>query len=190
MEQQLVYLHTTKDLDQTEEILKANGMEIMFKADNFYLELSQMNEEEKLSWIDSIKGDLRTGLEFLTDTAINSEILMEQNNSLKKNIKEILNILETEPKNEIIASKYEQLLPLVDLYNKKLIIFDRNTQSYRRNHSLALSAIPLENKARCSCLIARRGGDVIKYLSFEEDPIISFSGPNASSLKSSLEKKF
>ena len=116
MEQQLVHLHTTKDLDQTEEILKEYGMEIIFKADRFYLKLSQMNEEEKLSWIDSIQGKLRTSLEYLTDAAINSEILMEQNNSLKKSLTEILNILETDPKNDIITSKYEQLFPLVELF--------------------------------------------------------------------------
>ena len=34
------------------------------------------------------------------------------------------------------------------------------------------------------------GTDIIRYLSFEQDPVLTITGPNATNLKSSLEKQF
>jgi len=42
----------------------------------------------------------------------------------------------------------------------------------------------------CSCIIAKKGTNVVRYLEFETDPVITITGPKAASLKSSLEKKF
>jgi len=47
-----------------------------------------------------------------------------------------------------------------------------------------------QSKIRCSILIAKTGTDVVRYLSFLNDPIISITGVNAKNLKSTLEKKF
>jgi len=43
---------------------------------------------------------------------------------------------------------------------------------------------------RCSLLVAKKGDNTVRYLSFKRDPILTITGPNASKLKSTLENKF
>jgi len=42
----------------------------------------------------------------------------------------------------------------------------------------------------CSCIIAKKENNIVRYLSFEKDPIVTLFGAKSKKLKSSLEKKF
>jgi len=47
MQQQCVYFHTTKNLSESNEILKQEGMQIILKTNSLYLDFEDMNEEEQ-----------------------------------------------------------------------------------------------------------------------------------------------
>jgi hypothetical protein len=43
---------------------------------------------------------------------------------------------------------------------------------------------------RCSLLVAKKGDNTVRYLSFKRDPILTITGPEAKNLKSTLQSKF
>jgi len=45
-------------------------------------------------------------------------------------------------------------------------------------------------RIQCSLLIAKKGDNTVRYLSFMRDPILTITGPEAKNLKLTLESKF
>ena len=68
--------------------------------------------------------------------------------------------------------------------------FSQETQHLSYSSRYRLRDIRLDDRIRCSCIIARKGDDIVRYLEFQKDPIVTITGPKAANLKSSLEKKF
>jgi len=181
MQQQLVYLHTEKNLYETEEILKQQGMEIILKTNSMSIYFSDMTDEEQISFLKTLEEDLEVTVEMLDIQDRHIEILARHGNSFSKDYREILKSLK--------FSKNEDAIKQFQVIKKKL----------RKSQRLAESFSDLRNRVRflgltdsvsCSCLIAKNGTDIIRYLSFEQDPVLTITGPNATNLKSSLEKQF
>ena len=180
MEQKLVHLHTEKELKETEEILKQQGMEIILKTDYLSLDFFDMTEEEQVSY-------LKTLDEQLEDSAVQLEI-QEKEIALVASKKSL-------------TKKYRELLKSYDNSNNadKIKLFPRLREEYykvqKRGHILydishRSREIRLDRRITCSCLIAKMGTEIIRYLAFNHDPVLTIKGPNATSLKSSLQSKF
>ena len=182
MEQKLVYLHTDKNLKETEEILKKQGMEIILKTDSMRLHFSDMTEEEQLSYLKIIEKDLDNTSDRLEIQDKERKILDRTGNSFSKEFREIINSLKNS-RNIDTIKRFQQLQAE---YTKVRVLENTISQlSYRSRDQLDLN-----ESVRCSCLIAKMGTDVIRYLAFESDPVLTINGPNATSLKSTLESKF
>ncbi len=181
MQQKLVYLHTDKNLKETEEILKQQGMEIILTTDSLYLNFSDMTEEEQFSYLKTLDGNLEDIADQLEIQDKEIEILSRKGYSFSKEFREILNSLKNSRNSDTIKHfrhLQEELNKIQDLSYTLRDIGNRS----RDNH--------LNESTRCSCLIAKMGSDVIRYLAFKNDPILSITGPNAPNLKSTLESKF
>jgi len=181
MEQKLVYLHTSKQLSETEEILKNQGMQILFKSEDAEIKFSDMTEEEKSSWLKSMEADIQRQI---VDLAVYRTAHNKYKKIIEKKFEEILKLV----RNGGIYNVDEKFGKLVEdmqtidqyFYGMKdwrdCVVIDHHTYS--------------QAKIRCSCLIAKQGTSLVRYLSYLNDPILSFIGSNANNLKLSLEKKF
>jgi len=178
MEQKLVYLHTDKNLKETEEILKQQGMEIILISDSLQLNFSDMTKEEQLSYLKTLEADLEDTADQLV--MLDKEILARKK-SFSKEYRKILISLKHSGKTDTI--KHFQHL---QVKFKKIRYLDHELSqlSYRSRD------LDLYESIECSCLIAKMGTDVIRYLEFKKDPVLTITGPNATNLKSTLESKF
>ena len=178
MQQKLVYLHTDKDLKETEEILKKQGMEIIFKTDYLTMDLLDMTEEEQVSYLKTLDEDLE-------DSAAHLEIQEKE--------------IDLFARKESLSKRYRELLNSYNNsnYTDKIKLFPRLREEYykiqKRGHILydishRARELRLDRRITCSCLIAKMGTDVIRYLAFEKDPVITISGPRCNELKATLEK--
>jgi len=181
MQQQLVYLHTEKNLEETEEILKQQGMEIVLKTNNMHIYFSDMTEEEQISYLKTIEEDLEVTADMLDIQDRQIEILARHGNSFSKDYREIIKSLKFS-KNEDTVKKFQ-------IIEKKLRKVQRLAEAISDLRYRA-RVLGLNDIVRCSCLIAKNGTDIIRYLSFKQDPVLTINGPNATNLKSTLESKF
>lgn len=181
MQQKLVYLHTDKNLKETEEILKQQGMEIILKCDSIHLHFSDMTEEEQLSYLKTIEGDLEHKADRLEIFDKELEIFIKRGNSFSKIFKENFNLIKNSRNTETIKRFKDAQIKFIKLYRLTSILTDYGFHS---------GYLEFNENVRCSCIIAKMGSDVIRYLEFKNDPVLTFTGPNATSLKSSLEKQF
>ena len=181
MQQQLVYLHTDKNLEETEEILKQQGMEIILRSNSLSLNFSDMTEEEQVGYLKTIEVDMQNAADKLELQEKQIEILARKGNSFSKELREIFNSL----KNSRNTNRIKHFQYLQEEFRKvQGLVSSIEDLRYRSRD------IRLNDSIRCSCLIAKMGTDVIRYLSFEEDPVLTITGPNATNLKSTLESKF
>jgi len=90
MKQQCIYLHTTKDLAETETILKNEGMQIVFQSDDAEIKFSDMIEEEKISWLKSMQDDLDGQI---SDMELNRKNYQIGINFIEKKFVDVLNLL-------------------------------------------------------------------------------------------------
>ena len=181
MSQQCVYFHTEKTLKETEEILKQQGMEIILKTDSLRLNFSDMTEEEQLSYLKTLVADLEHTCDRLELQEKELEIVARQGISFSKEFREICNKI----KNSRATDTIKRFQHLQEEYLKirRLVITVPDLRNTR-------SELVFNERVRCSCLIAKMGTDVIRYLAFENDPIITINGPKANELKSTLEQSF
>jgi len=93
MEQKLVYLHTDKNLQETEEILKKQGMEIILKTDSMRLHFSDMTEEEQISYLKTLEADFENTADELEIQDKEIEIIGRKGYSFSKRFREIINSL-------------------------------------------------------------------------------------------------
>jgi len=181
MQQKLAYLHTTKDLAETETILKNEGMQIVFQSDDAEIKFSDMTEGEKISWLKSMQEDLEGQI---SDMKLNREAYEIGKNFIEKKFADVLNLVKDDNYSNV-DEKYKKIvngMREIDQHYYKMGDW-RNCVTI--DHDLIR-----QSKLRCSCLIAKTGTDVVRYLSFLNDPILSITGPNATNLKLSLKEKF
>ena len=183
MQQQCVYFHTFKNIDAAERILKENGMSIILKQKNTYMDVSEMNDEEKRSYLETIKNEFAETLEEIGRVEINGELYFKQLQMMKSTIFEIFDLFGKTSSNQQINEKFDLLLAQIKKVNNVVDIFDK----FR---NLRYAHIRAGHRPSCSILIAKKGDEIIRYLEFEKDPVITVTGPNATNLKSSLESKF
>jgi len=180
MQQKLVYLHTDKNLKETEEILKQQGMEIILTTESLYLNFSDMTEEEQFSYVKTLEADLE-------DTADELEIqdkeieIIARKGSISKEFRAILSSLKNSRNIDTIKhfQHLQEEVRRVRQLTNRIRYFDHRSRDVHLNEGI-----------HCSCLIAKMGTDVIRYLEFKNDPVLTITGPNATSLKSLLEKQF
>jgi len=197
MSQQCVHLHTEKELDATKEILEKQGMEIILKSHTAYLPFDELTEEEKKSYMLEVEKDL------IQQFKINERILnefrkrMKFYDSLKKSIFESLKLMKNSPTQIRTIKAYDE-------YSSSLrelgYIFHNCSQSMEDladplGSSLRSSGRPSTGgvsggSIRCSLLVAKKGDNLVRYLSFKTDPILTITGKDAKNLKSTLEKQF
>jgi len=182
MQQKLVYLHTEKNLEDTKEILKQQGMEIILKTKYLSLSFSDLTEEEQLSYLKTLEPHLEYTADQLEMQEKQIDILARKGNSLSKRVRELLNSLNT-PNNTDKIKLFQDLLE----EDKKILNLGFKISEIGQN---SRDIHHLDRRIECSCLIAKMGTDVIRYLAFKNDPIITITGPNAITLKSTLEKSF
>ena len=181
MEQKLVYLHTDKNLKETEKILKKQGMEIILTTDTLYLNFSDMTEEEQISYLKTLEADFENTADELEIQDKELEIVARRGYSFSKGFREIINSL----KNSRNTDTIKHFQHLEEEFRKIRLL------SYSLSHlGKRVRAVHLNEKIPCSCLIAKMGTDVIRYLAFKDDPVLTITGLNATNLKSTLESKF
>jgi len=181
MEQKLVYLHTDKNLEETEEILKKQGMEIILFTDTLYLNFSDMTEEEQLSYLKTLEADFEDTADQLEIQDKEIQIIARKGYSFSKGFREILNSLKNS-KNTDAIKHFQHLQDELEKIRHLSYSLSHLGQRARSVH--------LIEKIHCSCLIAKMGTDIIRYLAFKNDPVLTITGPNAHNLKSTLESKF
>ena len=181
MQQKLVYLHTDKNLKETEEILKQQGMEIILMTDTLYLNFSDMTEEEQLSYLKTLEADFEDTADELEIQDKEIEIIGRKGYSFSKRFREIINSLKNSRNTDTIKN-YQHLQE--ELQKMRLLSHTLSNLGQRAR------TLHLNEKIHCACLIAKMETDVIRYLAFKNDPVLTITGPNATTLKSTLESKF
>jgi len=186
MQQQCVYFHTEKEPKETEKILKKEKMQIMFKSEQVILRLQDLTDEEKDSWekyqLEQINSFIER-IDILEHTSQeNLKKVKSANKELFKFIHSCKNDVGKINVNKAIEERLNQILKNISY--EDMYMAERNL----------MVEIPylFENKISCSCIIAKQGENFVRYLQFiaYQDPVLTITGPNADSIKSTLEEKF
>jgi len=183
MEQKLVYLHTDKNLEEAKQILEQEEMEILLKTDTMYIDFSDMTEEEQSSWIKLMKDDLEDAVDDLEIFYRKIQLFNKKNYTTPENVRKMFEAL-SKSNDFVLSQAHRDLIREIVEFGRKTRHISYVTRFGTRNIERFGEGI------RCSCIIARKGTDIVRYLEFLKDPIITINGPNATSLKSSLEKQF
>ncbi len=187
MKQECVVLHTNKDLMQTEEILKEKGFEIVFKSQSVILPISELTKEELECWQEFLGKELNKFLKTCYKQEKYIEKFRETRKIINEQLKKFVDSFNRNPKSSETTIAYAWLT------NKLNEIAHTNFYAgdFRDMTSLHYD-IPELRETNCYCLVAKKDSNVVRYLGFRAfpDPIITFSGPEANILKSTLEKQF
>ena len=209
MQQQCVHFHTNKELNAAEDILKNEGMEIIIQSNFAHVTFNELTDEEKKSYMIEVEKELEDQFKFTEDTLKLLEKVMKFHDSSKKLILESFNLMknghgmfrptktyaEYSDKIRLLGSTLfscsHSLMGIGDpieyssLASRRTRISQAIMGSIRtRNSQVTMGSI------HCSLLIAKKGNNIVRYLSFKRDPILTITGPEANSLKSTLESKF
>jgi len=182
MKQECVYLHTFKNLQEAETILQENGFAVISKLNDIFLDVNEMNDEEKRSYLETIRNEFSETLEEIGSAEVTGEVYFKKLQMLKRTIFEIVDLLD-KTSNQQVIEKFNLLLAETKKINDIIEVFDKLTRT-------RYSIIHVDHRPKCSMLIAKKGEEIIRYLEFDEDPVITINGPNAINLKSTLEKLF
>jgi len=182
MKQKCVQFHTSKSFAQTLKIFKKEKLEIIFYNPlvKFYLE--ELTIEEQISWIEANQKDTADFDRFLKTQSGKVENMVNNMMEVRKQTKELVKLYRDNPSSYKTSEKYEQMIK-----SKKKLNEDFN---FNLLYYFWYNHLQEDIKVSCSCVIAKKGTTVVRYLEFKTDPVITITGPKASSLKSSLEKKF
>ena len=182
MKQKCVQFHTSKSFAQTLKIFKKEKLEIIFYNPlvKFYLE--ELTIEEQISWIEANQKDTADFDRFLKTQSGKVENMVNNMMEVRKQTKELVKLYRDNPSSYKTSEKYEQMIKskkkLNDDFNFNLLYY------YWYDH------LKENINVSCSCIIAKKGTTVVRYLEFKRDPVVTITGPKAANLKSSLEKKF
>ncbi len=186
MQQQYVYLNTTKNLEEIERVIKELGMEVIFKCKHAYVDLEGLTKEEKNAWIGGIEESVNRNLESGAIFSKTLEDLAQTGRKYASEAHALLRRYRENPSKEIFDSLFSMYL-----------IASRHAKNYDLLHPsltsmlelIANPGVPIPSSVSVSCLIARRGENVVRYIGIRDnkDPIVTIMGPDAEILKVSLE---
>jgi len=186
MKQECVVLHTEKTPVEAEKILHDQGLEIVFKSPSVQLSLDDLTPDEKKAWDKYQKEALTMTLQHLENIITNyeknhanfiqirEEITSLKNNQEHLNLKSLSKLIE-ESISRMVSSQQR---------NMNYLEYDTwYTRTGRRRRNDRIS---------CSCIVSRVGDNWVRYLEFHSnhDPIVTITGSDIASLKSTLEKEF
>ena len=181
MEQKCLYLHTAKNLDETEKILRAEDIQIIFKSQNAEMNFFDLTDGEWVSWFDTLRDELSVQISNFKVVRIK---VNKQFEIIEKALTKLHSIT-SDINYQSVHDKFEDVFEEVLSIDKKELFF---TPIWRPQVHLGLQFI--DSKIPCSCIIAKSGNNVIRYLSFLNDPVLSIRGPNATELQKKLADKF
>jgi len=182
MKQKCVQFHTGKSFTQILEIFKKEKLEIIFHNPHIIFYLGELTIEEQISWIEANQKETAYYDRFLKKHSGKFENFVNKIIEVRKQTKELVKLYRDNPSSYKTSEKYEQMIK-----SKKKLNEDFNLNSL---YLLWINHLQNDAKIICSCIIAKKGTTVVRYLEFETDPVITITGPKAASLKSSLEKKY
>jgi len=183
MQQQCVSLHTNKDLKETEQIFEKEEMEILLKTNEMFIYFSDMTDEEKNSWIKLMREDLDNAVDDIEIFHRKIDRFNKKKHTSPEDFRKMLDSL-NKSNTFVLDEAHQNLI-------RELVAFEHESRhiSFFANYRTR-DVERFGDGIRCSCIIARKGAEVVRYLSFLKDPIVTFTGPNANKLKSTLESKF
>ena len=205
MSQQCVHLHTTRELDETERILKMQGMEIIVQSNHANLRFSDLTAEEKKSYVLEIEKEFKEQLKLNEKTFKNFGMVMKDYSSFKNEIFGSFNLLKNNPGKFKMSQKHydfsvkinllgyamincsqgiENIVDPFHLIPRELASLGHGSSRHFPTNGISMATI------RCSLLVAKKGDNTVRYLSFKRDPILTITGPEAKNLKSTLQSKF
>ena len=182
MLQKSVSFHTSKSFPQSLEILKKARLEILFHAEGIHFDFMELTVEEQISWLQTREKFLRRSDEFLKKHSGNFENLFDSLKDLRKQTKELIKLYRSRPLNYQTSEKYEQFNKARQQLMKKYDyepLYDLLSHHFRDGLSVY-----------CSCIIAKKGNNLVRYLSFKRDPIITIQGPESRAMKAILTTRF
>ena len=182
MQQKCIQFHTLKSFPQTLKIFEKEKLEILFRQEGTHINFSDLTIEEQISWIETREKRMQRCDKFLKKHSGKSENLFESLTDLRKQTKELVKLYRSNPLSYKTSEKYEQFSE----ERKKLV----GKYDYNALYDLLSHHFHDSLSVYCSCIIAKKGNNVVRYLSFKKDPIVTIMGSKASGLKSSLESKF
>ncbi len=184
MSQQSVYFHTEKNLCETEEILAKEKMEIIFRSDDTYLSIHNLNAEEKIAYLETTIPQTKCGNNKLQHAIQLFNKVEKRSMEFVKDIEELIKTMKENPNCFKTYLMFNEILKTSEkLRSKNDQVDGFSFYRYARN-------LP-EGVIHCKCIIAKVNSNVVRYLEFlDDDPVITITGAKASNLKSSLEKKF
>ena len=182
MKQKCVQFHTGKSFSQTLEIFKKEKLEIIFHNPHIRFYFEELTIEEQISWIEVNQKETAYYDRYLKKHGGKFENFINKIIEVRKQTKELVKLFRDNPSSYKTSEKYEQMIKskkkLNDDFNFNLLYY------FWYNH------LQEDIKVSCSCIIAKKGTTVVRYLEFKTDPVVTITGPKAANLKSSLEKKF
>jgi len=184
MEQQCVYLHTSKRPGETTQILKQKGWEIVSWSKDELIDFFSLTKDEKISWIKAFEEDLDVQIHDLEKANRNFASFIVSKDLVKKRFEKVVSMLKNSGQLSIIQ-KYERIVKEMKVIDTIFNSMSEWLETITIDH-LVISGY----KINCSRIIAKKGSEQIRYLEFLNDPIITITGPNANSSKVSLEEKF
>ena len=182
MQQKCLQFHTSKSFPQTLKILEKEKLEIIFQSNRCQIDFTELTVEEQISWIEEREKDMNRCDEFLKMNRGKYESYFESIIGFREQTKELLKLHKHSPSSYETSEKYEQFIKAREKLN--------GTWDFLKLYAFLSHQIPSGTIAVCSCIIAKKGTNLVRYLSFESDPIVTIIGSKASDLKTSLKSKF
>jgi len=182
MQQKCIQFHTSKSFPQTLKIFEKEKLEIILHAERTYIDFADLTIGEQISWIKTREKRMQRCDKFLKKHSGKFENLFECLTDLRKQTKELLKLYKSNPLGYKTSEKYEQFIE----ERKKLV----EKYDYGALYDLLSDHFHDGLSVYCSCIIARKENNVVRYLAFKKDPIVTIMGSNVFGLKSSLESKF
>ncbi len=204
MSQQCVHLHTKKELYATKKILKKQGMEIIVQSNNATIPFGDLTAEEKKSYVLEIEKESKEQLKLNEMTFKNFGMVMKDYSSFKNEIFGSFNLLKNNPGKFKMSQKHYDFSVKINLLGYAMINCSQGIENIvdpfhliSREASLGHGSsrhFPTNGISmatiRCSLLVAKKGDNTVRYLSFKRDPILTITGPEAKNIKLILRSKF
>jgi hypothetical protein len=160
-------------------------MEVVFKTSNCYIDAGDFNKEERNAWLDGLEERLARNLEVGATFSKSLDDLAQAGRKHASRIYSLLKQYRENPSKEILY--------LINIHEDRFIYRSRDIGLMASPTSMlefiAAPGIYAGTSVNVSCLIAREGENVVRYISIWEnnDPIITIIGPHAEIIKAQFD---